>query len=50
MKGLFNLLKKGSMSSLTAAVVNFILGCLKLLAFIFTGNIAMFAEINYLYF
>lgn len=44
MKGLFNLLKKGSMSSLTAAVVNFILGCLKLLAFIFTGNIAMFAE------
>ncbi|QTN12106.1 cation diffusion facilitator family transporter [Mammaliicoccus vitulinus] len=44
MKGLFNLLKKGSMSSLIAAVVNFILGCLKLLAFIFTGNIAMFAE------
>ncbi|MGK9043993.1 cation diffusion facilitator family transporter [Mammaliicoccus vitulinus] len=44
MKGLLNLLKKGSMSSLTAAVVNFVLGCLKLLAFIFTGNIAMFAE------
>lgn len=44
MKDFLNILKKGSKSSLSAAVVNFILGCLKLLAFIFTGNIAMFAE------
>lgn len=44
MNSLISLLKKGSMSSLSAAIVNFILGCLKLLAFIFTGNIAMFAE------
>lgn len=44
MSRFFNLLKKGSMSSLSAAIVNFILGFLKLFAFIFTGNIAMFAE------
>ncbi len=44
MKAFINLLKKGSKSSLSAAIVNFILGCLKLFAFIFTGNIAMFAE------
>ena len=44
MSRFFNLLKKGSMSSLYAAIVNFILGFLKLFAFIFTGNIAMFAE------
>ena len=44
MSRFFNLLKKGSMSSLYAAIVNLILGFLKLFAFIFTGNIAMFAE------
>lgn len=44
MSRFFNLLKKGSMSSLSAAIVNFILVFLKLFAFIFTGNIAMFAE------
>ncbi|MBF0840489.1 MULTISPECIES: cation diffusion facilitator family transporter [Mammaliicoccus] len=44
MSRFFNFLKKGSMSSLSAAIVNFILGFLKLFAFIFTGNIAMFAE------
>lgn len=44
MKNFFNLLKKGSMASLSAAIVNFILGFLKLFAFLFTGNVAMFAE------
>nr|WP_263313361.1 cation diffusion facilitator family transporter [Mammaliicoccus sp. Marseille-Q6498] len=44
MKDFFNLLKKGSKSSFSAAIVNFVLGVLKLFAFIFTGNIAMFAE------
>lgn len=44
MSGLFNLLKKGSVSSLVAAIVNFILGCLKFAAYVFTGNVAMFAE------
>lgn len=44
MSGLFNLLKQGSMSSLIAAIVNFILGCLKFGAYVITGNVAMFAE------
>ncbi|WP_414043203.1 cation diffusion facilitator family transporter [Macrococcus sp. EM39E] len=44
MSRLFNLLKKGSMSSLIAAIVNFILGCLKFGAYVLTGNVAMFAE------
>lgn len=44
MSRLFNLLKKGSKSSLIAAIVNFILGCLKFGAYVFTGNVAMFAE------
>ncbi len=44
MKKLFNLLKKGSKSSLIAAIVNFLLGSLKFLAYLFTGNVAMFAE------
>ncbi|KAA1040276.1 cation diffusion facilitator family transporter [Macrococcus equipercicus] len=44
MKNLFNLLKKGSKSSLTAAIVNFVLGALKFVAYLFTGNVAMFAE------
>ena len=44
MKGLFTLLKKGSKSSLIAALVNFVLGALKLGAYILTGNVAMFAE------
>lgn len=44
MKGLFTLLKKGSKSSLMAAAVNLILGLLKFGAYLFTGNVAMFAE------
>lgn len=44
MKDIFALLKQGSMSSLTAAIVNFILAGLKGLAFLFTANVAMFAE------
>ena len=49
MTGLFTLLKKGSKSSLIAAIVNFILGTLKLVAYIFTGNVAMFAEMMHSY-
>ncbi|GGI42066.1 cation diffusion facilitator family transporter [Mammaliicoccus stepanovicii] len=44
MTNFINLLKKGSKSSFSAAIVNLILGILKMFAFIFTGNIAMFAE------
>lgn len=44
MKDIFALLKQGSMSALTAAIVNFILAGLKGLAFLFTANVAMFAE------
>lgn len=44
MTGLLSLLKQGSMSSLIAAIVNFILGCLKFGAYVITGNVAMFAE------
>ncbi|GGB06277.1 cation diffusion facilitator family transporter [Macrococcus hajekii] len=44
MTGLFALLKKGSKSSLMAAIVNFILGLLKFGAYVVTGNVAMFAE------
>ena len=44
MKDIFSLLKQGSMSALTAAIVNFILAGLKGLAFLFTANVAMFAE------
>lgn len=44
MKQIFVLFKKGSMASLTAAIVNFFIGLLKGGAFFLTGNIAMFAE------
>ncbi|TDM15380.1 cation diffusion facilitator family transporter [Macrococcus bovicus] len=44
MTGLFKLLKKGSKSSLMAAIVNFVLGALKFGAYLITGNVAMFAE------
>ena len=40
----FKLLKGGSQSSLTAAIVNFIISGLKGGAFVLTGNVAMFAE------
>lgn len=44
MKDILALLKKGSMSALTASIVNFILAGLKGVAFLFTSNVAMFAE------
>ncbi|WP_031544676.1 cation diffusion facilitator family transporter [Salinicoccus luteus] len=44
MKDIFALLKQGSMASLTAAIVNFIIAGLKGAAFLFTANVAMFAE------
>lgn len=44
MKEIFVLFKKGSMASLTAAIVNFFIGLLKGGTFFLTGNVAMFAE------
>lgn len=41
---LLALLKGGNRPSLLAACVNFFLGCIKGVAFFFTGNVAMFAE------
>ena len=41
---IFKLLKGGSKSSLLAAFVNAFLGIIKGVAFFFTGNVAMFAE------
>jgi len=40
----FTLLKGGNKSSFIAAIVNLILGTLKGVAFFFTGNVALFAE------
>jgi len=44
MKDIFALLKKGSIASLTAAIVNLMIAGLKGAAFLFTANVAMFAE------
>ncbi|MFC3418278.1 cation diffusion facilitator family transporter [Salinicoccus hispanicus] len=44
MKDIFRLLKQGSKSSLIASIVNFIIAGLKGVAFLFTANVAMFAE------
>ena len=44
MKGIFALLKQGNQPSLLAACINTILGIIKAVAFFFTGNVAMFAE------
>lgn len=44
MKDIFSLLRQGSKSSLIASIVNFIIAGLKGAAFLFTGNVAMFAE------
>jgi cation diffusion facilitator family transporter len=44
MKEFFGLLKEGNKPSLLAAVVNTIIAILKGVAFFFTGNVAMFAE------
>jgi cation diffusion facilitator family transporter len=44
LREIFSLLKKGSKSALLAACVNLLLGTIKAVAFFFTGNVAMFAE------
>ncbi|MED1205217.1 cation diffusion facilitator family transporter [Heyndrickxia acidicola] len=44
MKELFPLLKKGSRSAFLASVVNAAVAIIKLIAYLYTGNIAMFAE------
>ncbi|WP_026691987.1 cation diffusion facilitator family transporter [Peribacillus kribbensis] len=44
MKELFVLLKQGNKSALMAAIVNAVIAILRGTAFIFTGNVAMFAE------
>ena len=44
MKDILKLLKEGNKPSLLAAIVNTIIACLKAIAFFFTGNVAMFAE------
>ena len=44
LKEIFNLLKQGNKPSLLAAAVNSLLGVVKAVAFFFTGNVAMFAE------
>lgn len=43
-KDIFALLKQGSKASLTASIVNFFIAGLKGVAFLFTANVAMFAE------
>ena len=44
MKEIWKLLKHGNKPSLLAAFVNLFLGLIKAVAFFFTGNVAMFAE------
>ncbi|EUJ32134.1 cation diffusion facilitator family transporter [Listeria cornellensis] len=44
MKEIFQLLKKGNKSALTAAIVNVLVSIIKGTTYIFTGNVAMFAE------
>ncbi len=44
MGGIFQLLKGGNKPSLVAALVNLFLGIIKGVAYFFTGNVAMFAE------
>ncbi|PPA68913.1 cation diffusion facilitator family transporter [Jeotgalibacillus proteolyticus] len=44
MTGFFKLLKGGNKPSFVAAVVNTFIGLLKMTAYLFTGNVAMFAE------
>lgn len=44
MTDFFKLLKSGNKPSLIAGIVNFILGIIKGIAFVLTGNVAMFAE------
>src|SRR3954470_2336775 len=44
MNDLFQLLKQGNRSALTAAIVNTVIAIIKGAAYLFTGNVAMFAE------
>src|SRR5690606_9041546 len=44
MRDILKLLKEGNKPSLLAAIVNTVIACLKAIAFFFTGNVAMFAE------
>lgn len=44
MKDILKLLKEGNKPSLLAAIVNTVIAVLKAIAFFFTGNVAMFAE------
>ena len=44
MRDILKLLKEGNKPSLLAAIVNTIIAGLKAIAFFFTGNVAMFAE------
>jgi cation diffusion facilitator family transporter len=44
MKDILKLLKEGNKPSLLAAIVNTVIALLKAIAFFFTGNVAMFAE------
>ncbi len=44
MKDILKLLKEGNKPSLLAAIVNTVIALLKAVAFFFTGNVAMFAE------
>ncbi|WP_077326060.1 cation diffusion facilitator family transporter [Virgibacillus siamensis] len=45
MKAFFELLKKGSTSSLWASIINVVVAILKGIVFFITGNVAMFAEL-----
>jgi cation diffusion facilitator family transporter len=44
MRDILKLLKEGNKPSLLASIVNTVIACLKAIAFFFTGNVAMFAE------
>ena len=44
MKELFIMLKKGNISAFLASIVNFIISIIKGSAYMFTGNVALFAE------
>src|SRR6185437_6950734 len=44
MRDILKLLKEGNKPSLLAAIVNTVIAILKAIAFFFTGNVAMFAE------
>ncbi|HAB34652.1 MAG TPA: cation diffusion facilitator family transporter, partial [Exiguobacterium sp.] len=40
----FSLIRRGNKSALAAAIVNTIIAAIKFVAYILTGNVAMFAE------